>query len=44
MTDAGSWRTNYVRQVPVRLKLNQSDPRVIPDLSASAAFPGNKCV
>jgi HlyD family secretion protein len=36
MTDAGSWRASYVRQVPVRLKLNQSDPRVIPDLSASA--------
>ena len=36
MTDAGGWRATWVRQVPVRLKLNQIDPRVIPDLSASA--------
>jgi HlyD family secretion protein len=36
MTDAGGWRVNWVRQIPVRLKLDQMDARVIPDLSASA--------
>jgi multidrug resistance efflux pump len=36
MTDAGGWRANWVRSVPVRLKLDRVDPRVIPDLSASA--------
>ena len=36
MTDAGGWRANWVRTVPVRLKLDQIDPRVIPDLSGSA--------
>src|SRR5205807_8399927 len=36
MTDAGGWRANWVRSVPVRLKLDQIDPRVIPDLSGNA--------
>jgi HlyD family secretion protein len=36
MTDAGGWRANWVRSVPVRLKLDGIDPRVIPDLSGSA--------
>ncbi len=30
------WRRTYVREVPVALKLEQSDPRVIPSLSTSA--------
>lgn len=30
------WRGSYVRSVPIRLKLERSDPRVIPDLSVSA--------
>ena len=29
-------RPNFMRQIPVRLKLDKSDPRVLPDLSASA--------
>ncbi|MEO7650746.1 MAG: HlyD family efflux transporter periplasmic adaptor subunit [Bryobacteraceae bacterium] len=29
-------RPNFMRQIPVRLKLDKMDPRVIPDLSASA--------
>jgi HlyD family secretion protein len=36
MTDAGGWRASWVRSVPVRIKLDSIDPRVIPDLSASA--------
>jgi len=36
MTDGGGWRANWVRSVPVRLKMDQADPRVIPDLSGSA--------
>jgi HlyD family secretion protein len=36
MTDGGGWRANWVRSVPIRLKLNNIDPRVIPDLSGSA--------
>jgi multidrug efflux pump subunit AcrA (membrane-fusion protein) len=36
MTRPGGWRANYVREIPVRLKLGGMDPRVIPDLSASA--------
>lgn len=36
MTTAGGWRANWVRTVPVRLKLDQIDPRVIPDLSGNA--------
>lgn len=30
------WRGSYVRNVPIRLKLERTDPRVIPDLSVSA--------
>lgn len=36
MTRAGGWRASYVREIPVRLKLDAMEPRVIPDLSASA--------
>jgi multidrug resistance efflux pump len=32
----GGQRASYVKEIPVRLKLDQADPRVIPDLSASA--------
>lgn len=35
MTKPGAWRPNYMREIPIRLKLEQIDPRVIPDLSAS---------
>jgi multidrug resistance efflux pump len=36
MTKTGGWRANYVREIPIRLKLEETDPRVLPDLSASA--------
>lgn len=36
MTKPGVWRPNYMREIPVRLKLDQIDARVIPDISASA--------
>lgn len=36
MTKPAGWRGTYVREIPVRLKLDGMDPRVIPDLSASA--------
>jgi multidrug resistance efflux pump len=36
MTSTGMWRANYVKAIPVRLKLSQMDPRVIPDLTGSA--------
>jgi HlyD family secretion protein len=36
MTRSGGWRANYVKEIPVRLKLDKMDPKVIPDLSASA--------
>ena len=36
MTRQGGWRANYVKEIPIRLKLDQMDPRVIPDLSGSA--------
>jgi len=36
MTNAGGWRANWVREVPIRLRLDQSDARIIPDLSGSA--------
>lgn len=36
MTKAGAWRPNFMREIPVRLKLEQVDEHVIPDLSASA--------
>jgi len=29
-------RPNFMRQIPIRLKLDKADPRVVPDLSASA--------
>jgi len=29
-------RPNFMRQIPIRLKLEKEDPRVLPDLSASA--------
>lgn len=32
---SGGMRANYVREIPVRLRLDQMDPRIIPDLSAS---------
>jgi HlyD family secretion protein len=35
MTKPGAWRPNFMREIPIRLKLEQIDPRVIPDLSAS---------
>jgi HlyD family secretion protein len=36
MTRPGMFRANYMREVPVKLRLEKMDPRVIPDLSASA--------
>lgn len=36
MTKPGVWRPDYMREIPVRLKLDEIDGRVIPDLSASA--------
>jgi HlyD family secretion protein len=36
MSKAGVWRPDYMRAIPVRLKLEQIDARVLPDLSASA--------
>jgi multidrug efflux pump subunit AcrA (membrane-fusion protein) len=33
---SGGWRGTYVRSVPIRLKLEAADSRVIPDLSVSA--------
>jgi HlyD family secretion protein len=36
MTKPGAWRPNFMREIAIRLKLEQIDPRVIPDLSASA--------
>jgi len=36
MARTGGWRASFVREIPVRLKLDRIDPRVIPDLSASA--------
>ena len=35
ITRAGGPRASFVKDVPVRLKLENSDPRVIPDLSVS---------
>ena len=34
MTRTGGWRATYVRQLPIRLKLEKPDPRVIPNLTA----------
>jgi biotin carboxyl carrier protein len=36
MTKPAFWRPDFRREIPVRLKLEEADPRVIPDLSASA--------
>jgi HlyD family secretion protein len=36
MTKPAFWRPTFMREIPVRLKLEQADARVIPDLSASA--------
>ncbi len=36
MTRPGMWRPNYMRELPVKLKLDKFDLRIIPDLSASA--------
>jgi len=36
MTKPGVWRPSYMREIPIRLKLDQMDPKVIPDLSASS--------
>jgi multidrug efflux pump subunit AcrA (membrane-fusion protein) len=33
---SGGFRGAFVKELPVRLKLDQTDPRVIPDLSVSA--------
>jgi multidrug efflux pump subunit AcrA (membrane-fusion protein) len=33
---SGGWRGTYVRNVPIRIKLEGTDPRVIPDLTVSA--------
>ncbi len=33
---SGRMQNNYVRNIPVKVKINGSDPRLIPDLSASA--------
>jgi hypothetical protein len=36
MTRPGGYRAAFVKDIPVQLKLEQMDPRVIPDLSVSA--------
>ncbi len=36
MTKPGVWRPAYMREIPVRLRLEKMDERVIPDVSASA--------
>lgn len=36
MPKAAGWRLEYVKEIPVTLKLERLDPRVIPDLSVSA--------
>ncbi|MEX2264924.1 MAG: HlyD family efflux transporter periplasmic adaptor subunit [Bryobacteraceae bacterium] len=36
MSKARMFRAEYLREVPVRLKIDAIDPRVIPDMSASA--------
>ena len=35
ITKPGGMRANFVKEVPVRLKMDSTDPRVIPDLSVS---------
>lgn len=36
ITRTGGFRASYYKEIPVRLKLDKMDPRVIPDLSVSA--------
>lgn len=36
MTKTGGQRADYVKEIPVNIKVDQVDPRVIPDLSVSA--------
>ena len=36
VTKAGGFRATFMKEIPVRLKLDRLDPRVIPDLSVSA--------
>lgn len=36
VTKAGGFRASFMKEIPVRLKLDAMDPRVIPDLSVSA--------
>jgi HlyD family secretion protein len=36
VTKAGGFRASFVKEVPVRLRIDKMDPRVIPDLSVSA--------
>jgi multidrug efflux pump subunit AcrA (membrane-fusion protein) len=36
ITKPGGARASFVKEVPIRLKLDQMDPRVIPDLTVSA--------
>ena len=36
MTKEGGWRADWVRGVPIRVKIREHDARVIPDLSGSA--------
>jgi multidrug resistance efflux pump len=38
MTRPAGWRPNYFKEVPVRLRLDHTDPRVLPDLTASASI------
>lgn len=35
ITKAAGWRAAFVKEIPVTLKLQRTDPRVIPDLSVS---------
>lgn len=36
MTKTGGQRADYVKEIPVNIKIDQVDPRIIPDLSVSA--------
>jgi HlyD family secretion protein len=36
MSKTSTFRSNYVGEIPIRMKINQMDPRVIPDLTGSA--------
>lgn len=38
MTKPAGWRGNFFKEIPVRLKLDRIDPRVLPDLTASASI------